>query len=58
MMYVDKRALAQYLGVSISKIDRMIVDGMPKLKIGYSVRFNPEEVVRWIQEHYSQEDKR
>lgn len=58
MMYVDKRALAQYLGVSISKIDRMIVDGMPKLKIGHTVRFNVDEVVRWIKEQYSQEDKR
>lgn len=56
-MYVDKKALAKHLGVSISKIDRMITDGMPKLKVGYSVRFNPEDVVRWIKEHYSQEDK-
>lgn len=46
-MYTKKQ-LAERLNISISTIDRLMIKGMPYLKIADAVRFEYEEVVAWI----------
>lgn len=45
-----KRELAKELGVSVSLIDKLMVQGMPYVKIGKAVRFELEEVKKWLKE--------
>ncbi len=45
---ITKKELANKLNVSLSTIDRLMVNGVPFVKIGKSVRFEYEAVVEWI----------
>lgn len=57
MMFIDRRVkmltkkeLAAKLKLSIPTIDRLMKKGMPFFKIGKSVRFEEEEVLKWLKE--------
>jgi excisionase family DNA binding protein len=48
---IDIAALATWLGVEIVFVRRLIAERrIPFLKIGKFVRFDPDEVARWIDE--------
>lgn len=48
---ITKKELADKLHVSVSTIDRLMVKGLPVVKIGNAVRFEYEPVVEWIKNH-------
>ena len=43
--------LAEFLGVSDTTIFRLRQMGCPYLKVVNSVRFEPEEVMKWLKEY-------
>jgi len=45
---LDKKKLAQELGISIMTIDRHMKNGLPHYKIGKLVRFNLTEVLEYF----------
>ena len=47
---LTKKELAEELKISIPTIDRQLKLGMPHVKIGKAVRFEKEEVIRWLKE--------
>lgn len=47
---LNKKELAEKLGISVSMVNKLLAHGMPKINIGKSVRFEYEEVVKWIKE--------
>lgn len=49
-LLVDKQDLAQQIGVSASQIDRLRKLGLPSVKVGESVRFEPAKVLDWLRE--------
>lgn len=51
-MLVDKKKMAELLDLSVSMVDKLIAQGMPKVKIGKAIRFEPDEVLAWIKERY------
>lgn len=47
---LKKTELAEKLNISVPMVDKLMREGMPRIKIGKSVRFDYEEVVRWLKE--------
>lgn len=47
---VGKQDLARQIGVSASQIDRLRKLGLPSVKVGEAVRFEPAKVVAWLKE--------
>lgn len=47
---LDKKELAQHLGISISMVNKLIAKGLPHIKVGSAVRFELEEVMKWLKE--------
>ena len=47
---LKKQELADKLNISVAMVDKLMREGMPKLKIGKSVRFDYEQVLKWIKE--------
>ena len=47
---LKKQELANKLNISVAMVDKLMREGMPKLKIGKSVRFDYEQVLKWIKE--------
>lgn len=46
---VDISAVARSLGISVRHVRRLVTDRrIPFVKVGYFVRFDPDEVSRWI----------
>jgi excisionase family DNA binding protein len=45
---MTKQELAEYLGISVRKVDYLRKDGLPFLKLNSSVRFVKEHVVAWM----------
>jgi excisionase family DNA binding protein len=45
---VKKTELAELTGYSVSFIDKMMRKGLPKVKVGRSVRFQFSDVVAWL----------
>lgn len=45
---LNKKELAAKLKVSIPTVNRWLRIGMPRLKIGYIVRFRLSEVEEWV----------
>ncbi|MFZ2850485.1 MAG: helix-turn-helix domain-containing protein, partial [Lactococcus raffinolactis] len=39
----------QYLGIANNTLDNWIDKGLPKIKIGKTIRFNKFEVNRWLE---------
>ena len=52
-MYIDKKQIAERFGISVSTVNNYMREGMPFYKIGAGklVRFNAEEVEKWIKEN-------
>lgn len=51
-MYITKKELAVELSLSIVKIDRMMKQGLPFVKIDKLVRFDFSNVDMWIKQNY------
>ena len=47
---LKKKELADKLRISVPMVDKLMREGMPRIKIGKSVRFEYDEVVRWLKE--------
>lgn len=45
---VDKQGLAQRLSVSVGHIDHLRKKGLPTVTVGAAVRFDPDDVLRWL----------
>ena len=46
--YLNKLQTCQYLGISNNTLDNWIQKGLPVIKIGKTVRFNKNEIDRWL----------
>lgn len=53
---LTKEELAEELKVSIPTIDRQMKIGMPHIKIGKAVRFELDEVVKWLKDKGNEEN--
>jgi len=47
-----KKEICEILNLSIPTIDRLMTQGLPHLKIGKSVRFDEEKILKWINENF------
>jgi excisionase family DNA binding protein len=47
---LDKKELAEWLGISIPTIDRWRKDGLPFIQTGKLVRFQKTKVQSWLDE--------
>lgn len=47
---VDKQALAQLLSCSPTHVDHLRKKGMPTIRLGGVVRFEPAKVLSWLRE--------
>lgn len=45
---LNKKQIAEVLGVSVSMVNKLMAQGMPKIKIGRAVRFEKEVVLEWV----------
>jgi len=52
---LTKQELKDWLKVSIPTIDRLMKQGMPHIKIGKAVRFELDEVIKWLKEQQNNE---
>ena len=58
-LLIDSDELAEQLSVSKSTIIKLRKQGLPTIKIGDSIRFEPEDVMQFIVEHFkSKEDEK
>ena len=50
-MYLNKKEIAEKFGISVSSVNNYMRHGMPYYRIGSKlVRFDPEEVEKWLKE--------
>ncbi|MEY4545376.1 MAG: Helix-turn-helix domain [Pseudomonadota bacterium] len=49
-LLVDKQQLAQRLSCSSAHIDKLRKQGLPCVKVGEAVRFDPIEVLDWLRQ--------
>ena len=50
-MFLKKKEVAERYGISVSSVNNYMRQGMPYYKIGSKlVRFNPEDVEKWLKE--------
>ena len=55
-MFLKKKEVAERLGISVSSVNNYMRQGMPYYKIGSKlVRFNPEDVEKWLKEKANNE---
>jgi excisionase family DNA binding protein len=48
---IDVDTLAHHLGVTVHHVRRLVQERrIPHLKVGVLVRFDPREIVRWLEE--------
>ena len=47
-MLLNKKEIAKELHLSVSMIDKLMTKGLPYIKIGKAVRFDPVEVKEWV----------
>lgn len=52
---ITKKELAEELKISLPTIDRQLKLGMPHINIGKAVRFELEEVIKWLKEQGNNE---
>ena len=48
---LTKKELCKELGISPTTVDRHMAIGMPKVKLGKSLRFDLESVLKWYREN-------
>lgn len=47
--YVDRRRIAEHLGLSVATVDRLVADGMPSVTFGLRTRrFKRSAVDAWL----------
>ena len=51
--YITKKQLATSLGVSVSLVSKLMLDGLPYLKISRAVRYRLSDVEAWLQRRYA-----
>jgi len=49
MNWLNKKEIAEFLGVSWTTIDRWRKDGLPCFKKGREIMFKKDEVIKWIE---------
>lgn len=55
-MFLKKKEVAERFGISVSSVNNYMRQGMPYYKIGSKlVRFNPEDVEKWLKERANNE---
>ena len=55
-MFLKKKEVAERFGISVSSVNNYMRQGMPYYKIGSKlVRFNPEDVEKWLKEKTNNE---
>lgn len=55
-MFLKKKEVADRFGISVSSVNNYMRQGMPYYKIGSKlVRFNPEDVEKWLKEKANNE---
>ena len=55
-MFMKKKEVAERFGISVSSVNNYMRQGMPYYKIGSKlVRFNPEDVEKWLKEKANNE---
>ena len=55
-MFLKKKEVAERFGISVSSVNNYMRQGMPYYKIGSKlVRFNPEDVEKWMKEKANNE---
>lgn len=47
---LDRRGLARYLGCSVDTVDRLRREGLPRLRVGDSERYEREVVLEWLRD--------
>lgn len=47
---LTKQEICEWLNISMPTIDRLMKQGLPHLKIGKAVRFERDDVKRWLEE--------
>jgi len=55
---LTRQELADYLKVHVRTIDNKVKDGMPSVKFGKSVRFELDDVLKWIKEQSEKEKEK
>ena len=48
--YVDLHAVLKYFSIARAKVEKLIHEGMPMLRIGKSRRFRLTEVEQWLKD--------
>ena len=46
--YLNKQQACQYLGISNNTLDNWIQKGLPAIRIGKTIRFNKNEIDKWL----------
>ena len=55
-MFLKKKEVAERYGISVSSVNKYMRKGKPYYKIGSKlVRFNPEDVEKWLKEKVNNE---
>lgn len=55
-MFLKKKEVAERFGISVSSVNNYMRQGIPYYKIGSKlVRFNPEDVEKWLKEKANNE---
>lgn len=47
--YLNKQQACKYLGISNNTLDSWIKQGLPVIRVGKTVRFDKDEIDRWLQ---------
>lgn len=47
--YLNKQQACKYLGISNNTLDSWIWKGLPIIRVGKTVRFDKDEIDRWLQ---------
>ena len=49
--YLNKQQACNYLGISNNTLDSWIVKGLPKIKIGKTIRCQKDAIDQWLNSH-------
>ena len=49
--FLNKKQTCDYLGISNNTLDSWIVKGLPKIKIGKTIRFHKDAIDQWLNSH-------
>ena len=52
---LTKKELAAISKFSLAQIDRLMLKGLPYMKIGKSVRFDEKKAMEWFEKHTNEE---